>query len=390
MATPVQIQRELARRKIQGAMQSRAAPAPQQPRPAGIRGMISSAEQARALVESGGTLPGRPAGETLREVVPPAMEGLGAAGGAALGTMVAGAPGAIVGGGGGARMGRVLGQAITGQEVDPGYAGELGAAGPAAGLVFRHTARVFAKLPTVSAAVKHAQTAAERARRSLAGSQAERVIGRMADTFDRELASIAEAVGKARLGHRTGFAAVDAKVQAFQKGEISREALDHFLDYTEGKLGKYATRVPKAVADALTTAELAVERGAAAVPIPSPSYGTIPGALGALAGGAFGGMEGAVSGSAMGYLFGQLRGRAAYRLSNNPRFVNWASGLTPRSSLAQAGLAFVTDVLGQAESEQERADAEAFYELMLDTIERFPATALGIGGQAADASRLPQ
>jgi hypothetical protein len=171
---------------------------------------------------------------------------------------------------------------------------------------------------------------------------------------------------------------MDKKIEAFQAGEITREQLDHFLDFTESKLGDFATRVPKGVANALTNAEMAVNRGASAVPVPSATSGAIPGALGALAGGAYGGMEGATGAAALGYLLGQVRGRAAFRLSNNDRFVAWATGLSPRDPLAQAALSFVSDVMLQAKDDQELEDAGDFYDHMLDYIEEFPEVSLGI------------
>jgi hypothetical protein len=75
------------------------------------------------------------------------------------------------------------------------------------------------------------------------------------------------------------------------------------------------------------------------------------------------------------------------RLSSRaePRFVNWATGLTPREPIAQAALTFVTDVMLQSRTEQEAKDAKQFHDKMMDFIDEFPDDAFGVIGEAEGA-----
>jgi hypothetical protein len=157
----------------------------------------------------------------------------------------------------------------------------------------------------------------------------------------------------------------------------------------EAAVGRFAEVVPRQVARILTAPAVAIARGAAAVPPPGAPAGSVSGALGALAGGAYAGMEGAVGAGAFGFLFGQVRGAMAYALANNPRFVSWATGLIPRSSVAQGALAFTGSVLLQSEGDEERVAGEDFFELMMEFIQQFPAEALGIGA-AEGAEQVPE
>jgi hypothetical protein len=250
-----------------------------------------------------------------------------------------------------------------------------GARGPAAGGLFRRHARIFGKLPTVQGAIRHAEVAAERVRRTAQGQQVENVIRSAADRIDATLAERVTQLSRMRQGSSSGNEVLDRASAEWTPEQLARK-----LDVMEKALADFALAVPKGVAKALTNAEQAVARGAAAVPVPDAKAGVIPGALGALGGGAYGGMERAVGAGAVGVLLGEVRARVAFRLSNNERFVRWATGLSPREPLAQAALSFITDVMAQAEDEQEVEDHKQFYDELLRYVEEMPEAALGLLG----------
>jgi hypothetical protein len=368
--------------RVKAAIAAREAPATVDPLQEYARGI---AQREQAAIRSAQDLTAR---EAARRVVPPLLEAGGAAGGAALGSMVAGAPGAVVGGAGGARLGHAAGSYLFGEEPNPSemnMAGIAGGAGPGAAGVVRHSARFFAKLPTVARAVRRSGEVARKTQRTLAADEVERVITKATHELDDEIAARAAEIVKFRTTSPGG-----TELEKALNAPLTAEYKKHVADLAQQALDRYREIVPRELVKALTTPESSVAAAATQVVKPSATSGTVPGALGMLFGGAYAGLEGAASAGAFGYLMGQMRGRAAYRLAQNEQFVAWATGLTPRDPLAQAALTFMTDVMLRSKTKQEADDAKGFYDKMLDLIEEAPELGLGVLNEAEGAEMPTQ
>jgi hypothetical protein len=263
------------------------------------------------------------AGPTLDMAQDPAagMEALGATGGAALGGMVGGLPGAMIGGGGLARVGRFAGNMLTGQEqtADMEMAGPLGAAGPLAGRIIQHAARLYSSLPTVKGAV---EAATREARRRAAGSAA--------STIDQQLGQEQLKLNQLR-SRFNGTNYTTSTGERIKLSEAGVKAANEKLADLEAMLRDPAR---------------AVERAQAKITAGRYTPGTPGAAFGALIGAGFGAFESAMTGGAIGFLMGRFRGHLAESWVQNPTFVRWASGLGDKT-LPNAVATFITDVAPQ-------------------------------------------
>lgn len=261
-----------------------------------------------------------------RESVQGALEGGGAAAGAGIGSMAAGLPGAAVLGAGGARMGRAIGQVLTGEAPhDLGEAAIAGALGPVFGRAVQWGARLLARVPSQKGAQRIIKDEVLRQEAHEAGVALKGQVKASRDLLGRADAELA----KMREHYRVL--------------EASRNPLAGEMGTAAQQAEKEVLRLRGDVMKILKDPENAIEYARSKVAV-SPGITGMGGvALGAFLGHVMGGLESTIAGGSIGYLVGRLEGKVAAHLAANQNFVRWATGLRGRT-LNDAIGAYITDV----------------------------------------------